>query len=182
MSRFPLTAEGDASSEVRQIYRDFEHRMGFPGVPDFIRTQGGSLSVLSGTWGLVEHVLLEGNLPRATKELIFVAVAVDRECKYCRDAHAACCRMLGVDDKTIRVVMDGIQGDIPDHIRDILLFAIKCASAPEELNKDDFADLSRQGLDEQQILEVIATASMAVYATIIADATMLESDAMFARM
>ena len=76
MSRFPITLESDAPNEVvGQLYRDIQRKMGFPEVPNFIRTQGASRSMLAGTWGLVEHVLLEGQLPRSTKELIFLAIA-----------------------------------------------------------------------------------------------------------
>lgn len=181
MPRFPLTQEADAPRQVRDIYRDFTRKMGFSGVPNFIRTQGASPGMLAGTCSLVEHILLEGRLPRSTKELIFLAVAADRECNYCREAHAACCRMLGIDEVTIQTVKSGLSGDIPQHTREILLFAIKCASAPEELSDEDFGSLRRQGMDEQQILEVIATSALAVYTTIIADATMLEPDAMFAK-
>lgn len=182
MARFSPTEESDASQEVGNLYRDFQHKMGFPDVPAFIRIQGASPSMLAGTCGLVENVLLEGCLPRPTKELIFLAVAEDRECDYCKEAHAACCRMLGVDQETIDAVSNGLKGKIPDHIREVLLFAIKCAAAPEELDDDDFASLTQHGFDREQTLEVIATAAMAAYTTIIADATMLETDPMFEKM
>nr|WP_161501144.1 carboxymuconolactone decarboxylase family protein [Rhodopirellula sp. SM50] len=185
MPRFPLIHETDAPDEVTEIYRDFQREMRFPGVPNFVRMLGASHSMLAGTWGLLKHVLLQGRLPRSTKELIFVAIAVKRECEYCKEAHAACCRILGVDDNTIRAVMEGLTDDvleIPDHTRDILLFAIKCGDAPERLNHEDFASLTRHGLDNEQTLEVIATAAMAVYATIIAEATMVDVDAMYEQM
>ena len=182
MSRFPLTKQADADSEVAEIYGEFCDRMGFPEAPNFLQVQGIAPSVLAGTWGLLQHVLLEGELPRATKELIFLAVAMDRECEYCQEAHAACCRLLGIDDGTIRAVMDGLKGDLDEDIRNILLFAIKCSNAPQELNDEDCAMLREEGLDTAQILEVIATSSLAVYATTIADATMIDKDAMFAAM
>ena len=182
MPRFPSVDEPDAPEEVGQLYREFQQKMGFPDVPDFIRTQGAAPAMLAGTCGLLEHVLLEGTLPRSTKELIHLAVAVDRECDYCREATVACCRLLGIDDSTIQAVTEGLKGDLPKPIRDILLFAIKCAAAPEELNDEDFASLTAHGLSREQTLEVIGTAAMAVYATIIADATMLEADAMFKNM
>ncbi|WP_372896484.1 carboxymuconolactone decarboxylase family protein [Stieleria sp.] len=185
MPRFPLIHETDAPDEVTEIYRDFQREMRFPDVPNFVRTLGASHSTLAGTWGLLKHVLLDGRLPRSTKELIFVAIAVKRECEYCKEAHAACCRVLGVEDNTIRAVMEGLKDDapeIPDHTRDILRFAIKCGATPEQLNSEDFASLAQHGLDNEQTLEVIATAAMAVYATIIADATMLDIDAMYAEM
>ena len=182
MPRFPVAPESEVSQEVEHLYHDFQTKMGLPCIPNFIGTQGASQAVVSGTWGLIEHVLLEGSLPRSTKELIFLAVASDRECSYCKEAHAACCRMLGVEDSTIEAVTAGLKGDIPDHIRDILLFAIKCAAAPEELDDEDFESLKQRGLNREQTLEVIAASAMAVYATIIADATMLEVDAMFAEI
>lgn len=179
MPRFSLISEGVAPQEVVQIYHRFTQKMGYPDVPSFIASQGGSPTMLEGTCSVVESLLLKGALPRATKELIFLAVAADRECEYCKEAHAACCRMLGVEDETIEVVRSGLQGKLPEHIREILLFAIKCAAAPQELTEEDFAHLRKHDLTQQQILEVIAISALAVYATIIADAMLLEPDKMF---
>ena len=182
MPRFSPIEQFEAPQEVASLYRDFQHKMDLPEVPNFIRTQGASSSTLAATCALVEHVLLEGRLPRSIKELIFVAIAVDRQCSYCQEAHAACCRMLGIDHDTIESVMNGLYDNIPTNTRDILLFAVKCAAVPEELDDEDFESLKRQDLDNERILEVIATAAMATYATIVADATMLEPDVMFQRM
>ncbi|WP_404307802.1 carboxymuconolactone decarboxylase family protein [Neorhodopirellula lusitana] len=179
MQRFPLRQEAETTEEVGLIYRDFQRGMGFPEVPSFIRVQATSPGMLAGTWGLIKNILLEGALPRATKELIFVAISVDRECKYCRDAHTACCRILGVEENTIQAVMEGLSEELPDHIRDVLQFAVKCSSGPHQLTDEDFATLRRHGFDDEQSLEVIATAAMAVYAITIADATMLDSDKLF---
>ena len=182
MSRFPLTEESSAPEDVKDTFHDFRVKMGLPGTPNFLRAQASAPSVLAGTCELLEHVLLEGRLSRGTKELIYLAVAVDRECSYCTAAHTACCRMLGIDDETIDAVTAGLKGDLPEHIRDLLLFAIKCASAPQELTSEDFASLERHGMDREEALEVIAMSAAAVYATIIADATLLEPDAMFAQI
>ncbi len=80
------------------------------------------------------------------------------------------------------ITRSGARCDLPDQTRDILRFAIKCGATPERLGNDDFGSLTQHGLDNGQILEVIAAAAMAVYATIIADATILDVDAMFADM
>lgn len=179
MLLFPPIEESDASDEVVRIYHEYQRTFGFPEVPNFIRMQGGSPSVLAGTWGLVQNVLGRGRLPRTVKELIWVAIAVDRECVYCEHAHIACCRILGVDERTIRALREGLKEDLPEDLRDIIGFATHCAAAPHELCAEDFDRLRRHGLSTQEILEVIATASAAVYAIIIADATKLETDAMF---
>src|SRR3569832_2176950 len=88
---------GAEPPDVRDLYLDFQRRMGFPSPPNFITTQGHSLSVARGTWGLVQNVLVCGTLPRTLKELMFVAISQMRECRYCEAAHLACCRMLGLE-------------------------------------------------------------------------------------
>src|SRR5471030_1728646 len=96
----PLETEA-ASPEVVAVYADFQRRMGFPAAPNFIKTQGHSLAAASGSWGLVQHVLVGGSLPRTLKEMLFVAISADRNCRYCRAAHLACCRMLGIDSDSL---------------------------------------------------------------------------------
>ena len=159
MPRFSPIPEGVASPEVVQIYRRFTQKMGYPYVPSFITTQGSSPAMLEGTCCVVENLLLNGTLPRATKELIFLAVAADRECEYCKEAHAACCRMLGVEDETIETVQSGLRGELPEHICKILLFAIKCAAALQERTEEDFGHLRQHELTQQQIQEVIAVSA-----------------------
>lgn len=180
MPRFLKVPATEASPDVHKVYRNFSLKMGFPEIPSFITTLGGSPPLAAGTACLIEHLMLEGELPRTTKELIFLAVAADRECAYCTEAHAAACRMLGIEDETIEAVRHGLNGDLPEAVHEVLLFAIKCAAAPEELTEDDFGYLRQQNLSQAQILEVIATSALAVYTTIIADSTLLEPDAMFA--
>lgn len=176
---FPLTTDADASTDVARIFRDFQHTLGYPDVPNFVRMQGSAPSVLNGTWGLIQNVLGQGLLPRSIKEFIWVTIAINRECNYCEKAHIACCRLLGVDERTIELLRQGLKDELPDKIRDILQFATRCAKAPQELRDEDFAKLNRHGLVNEEILEVIATTSAAVYASIIAEATNIETDAMF---
>lgn len=180
MPRFLQVSAMEAAPDVHKVYRSFSAKMGFPEIPSFITTLGGAPALAAGTACLIEHLMLEGALPRTTKELIFLAVAADRECEYCAEAHAACCRMLGIEEELIEAVRRGLNGDLPEDVHEILLFAIKCAAAPEELTNADFEYLRRQDLSQAQILEVIATSALAVYTTIIADSTLLEPDTMFA--
>src|ERR1700745_1936235 len=86
-----------APKAAQIVYQEFYQRMAFPSPPNFIMTQGHSATVARGTWEVVRNVLVLGEIPRWTKEMIFVAISHDRNCKYCEAAHLACCRMLGVD-------------------------------------------------------------------------------------
>ena len=168
-----------ASAEVRELYLDFQRRMGFPAAPNFIKVQGHSLAAASGTWGLVQHTLVGGSLPRTLKEMTFAAISADRQCRYCEAAHLACCRMLGVDDETLAKLSAGI-GDIdPAKARDIIRFGVRCARDPQSISKADFDVLRAHGLRESELVELVSMAALAVYANIVADATGVPPDEMF---
>lgn len=92
--------------------------MGFPAAPNFIKTQGHSLAAAQGTWGLVQNVLVGGRLPRTLKEMMFSAISKDRGCRYCEAAHLACCRMLGVDSRTIEQLVTNIGAITPEMARE----------------------------------------------------------------
>jgi uncharacterized peroxidase-related enzyme len=168
-----------APKEVVEVYHDFQRRMGFPAAPNFIKTQGHSLAVALGTWGLVQNVLVGGLLPRTLKEMMFVAISQDRQCRYCEAAHLACCRMLGIDPAAIKALIANVTELSPPKVRDIILFGVKCARDPQSLGVEDYDRLRGHGLSESEVVEVISMSALAVYANVIADATGMPADEMF---
>jgi uncharacterized peroxidase-related enzyme len=179
MPHIPILQPNDASNEVKTVYEEFHRRMSFPSAPNFIMTQGHSPTVARGTWEVVRNVLVTGEIPRWTKEMMFVAISRDRGCSYCTAAHIACCRMLGVNPETLEQLVDDV-GRIPElKLRDTILFALKCSRDPRSLTERDFEQLRQHGLKQSEIVEVIAMSAFAVYANIIADATAMEPDEMF---
>ena len=179
MPHVPLLKPDIAPEEVKVIYDDFHRRMSFPSPPNFIMTQGHSRAVAQGTWDLVRNVLVGGEIPRWTKEMMFVAISNDRGCRYCSAAHIACCRMLGVQPETLNHLVRDV-GTLQDlKLRDMILFAVKCARHPQGLIEEDYAKLRRHGLKQSEIVEIVGMSALAVYANILADATAMEPDAMF---
>jgi uncharacterized peroxidase-related enzyme len=179
IERIPIVEPEEASPEVQAVYADFQRRMACPAAPNFIKAQGHSLAVASGTWGLVSNVLVDGTLPRTIKEMLFVAISHDRNCRYCEAAHIACCRMLGVDTQTIETVMQQLDKVEPKTTRAILSFGLKCARSPQSLETEDFDSLKQVGLTATEIVEVLSMSALAVYANILADATGIADDEMF---
>lgn len=179
MPHIPVLPPERASRESNAVYEEFYRRMSFPAPPNFILTQGHSSTAARGTWELVRNVLLNGEIPRWKKEMIFVAISHDRQCHYCEAAHIACCRMLGVDPTMIeRLVRDVTM--IPDPVlRDMVRFSLKCARDPHSIETADYDILTGHGLTESAIVELIAMSGLAVYANIMADATAMEPDTMF---
>ena len=156
--------------------------MGFPAPPNFIKVQGHSIAAASGTWGLVRNTLVGGALPRTVKEMLFTAISAERKCRYCEAAHLACCRMLGVGDEDISMLISNVDGIDPPKVRAIITFGLKCARDPQSLNEEDFAALRAHGLRQSDIVELISMSALAVYANIVADATAVDSDDMFGQL
>jgi uncharacterized peroxidase-related enzyme len=179
MPNLEIVEPQHASAEVRALYLDFQRRMGFPAAPNFIKVQGHSLAAASGTWGLVQHTLVGGSLPRTLKEMLFTAISAQRKCIYCAAAHLACCRMLGIDDDALAKLSSDVESIDPPKAREIIKFGLKCARDPQSLTKADFAVLRKHGLSESEIVELISMSALAVYANIVADATAVEPDEMF---
>lgn len=175
----PCGPEG-APPRSRVVYEEFHRGMGFPAPPNFILTQGHAPNVARGSWEAVRNILVDGEVLRWMKELIFVAISVDRNCAYCTAAHIACCRMLHVNpDWLVAVTRDRIHEVRDAKMRDVLRFAVKAARDPQKLAEADYAGLRAHGLSTGEIVEIIGMAAFAVYANIIADATAMRADAMF---
>lgn len=179
MPYIPICPPKAAARETLKVYEEFHRGMRFPSAPNFIMTQGHAPGVARGTWELVRNVLVGGEIPRWIKEMMFVAISSERNCRYCAAAHIACCQMLNVNPDWIeRAARD--PGSISDpKLRDMMLFALKCAREPQSLTASDYAGLRAHDLTEKEIVEIISMAGLAVYANIMADATCMEADEMF---
>jgi uncharacterized peroxidase-related enzyme len=178
MPPIPILQAFEASKDVKAVYDDFHRRMSFPAPPNFIMTQGHSATVVKGTWDVVRNVLVLGEIPRWTKEMIFVAISNDRQCHYCEAAHIACCRMLGVHPKTLQTLVQNLDALTDPKLHAMIHFALKCSRNPQEMTEQDYETLRQHGLKQSEIMELVAMAALAVYANIISDATAMEPDEM----
>lgn len=179
MPHIPILKPAKASKEAQDVYDEFHRRMSFQAPPNFIMTQGHSPTVARGSWEVVRNVLVTGEIPRWTKEMIFVAISRDRNCHYCGAAHIACCRMLGVKPDLLDQLVKNVSGITDLKLREMILFAIKCSRNPQSLTDIDYSRLYSFGVNQSQAIELVAMSALAVYANIIADATAMDSDEMF---
>ena len=179
MPHIPPLLPDDAPDEVKHVYEDFSRKMRFPSPPNFIMTQGHSLTVAKGSWDVVKNVLVNGKIERWIKEMLFAAISKDRNCHYCEAAHIACCRMLGVNQSLLDDLVRDVNSISVPKVRDMILFGLKCSREPQNISEADYEKLRQHQLGQPEILELIAMSALAVYANILADATGMEADAMF---
>ena len=178
MSQLPLVSDEEATEEVKRVFRDFRQGMGFFDTPNFMQILGSSATVSGGTWSILRSILLTGVLPRPLKEMILVAVSVQRNCNYCAAAHIACCKMLGIGESTMTALMRNLDDIRPTRTRDILKFAVKCATDVLNLTDEDYAIVRRHGTSDEELLEIIAMSCLSVYSNLMADATKVKLDPM----
>ncbi|HWJ00067.1 MAG TPA: hypothetical protein VNU96_13690 [Burkholderiales bacterium] len=183
MPHIPPCLPAIAPKESVAVYEEFYRGMHFSAPPNFIMTQGHAPNVARATWEAVRNILVGGIIPRWIKELMFVAISVDRQCMYCAAAHVACCGMLDVNPEWTQATAQSNVDAISDpKLRDMIKFALKCSRSPQGLSPEDFSGLRAYGLQVAQIMEIIDMAAFAVYANIIADATAMASDDMFEKL
>ena len=88
--------------------------------------------------------------------MIFVAISIDRKCKYCEAAHLACCRMLGVNAEAMEALVKDVLTIQDAKLREMILFALKCSRDPQSLQAQDYSRLRAHGLGQSEIVELIA--------------------------
>ena len=108
--------------------------------------------------------------------MMFVAISAAKQCAYCEAAHPAFCRILKVDPETCDNLVNNIDALRPERTRDIVRFAVKAGTDPKSLADADYDPLKRHGIDESEIIEIVAMSAFATYAITIADALKLEVD------
>ncbi len=177
MSMLPLVNEEVATGEVAEVYKDIKRGFQIAFVPNFFKVQGGSPQVVAASWGLVNSILLNGNhVPRTIKEMIFVAVSVARRCVYCESANLAFCKLLGVDEQDRQALTEALDTLLPRRTQDVVRFATKVATSPLDIGDEDYQVLREHGMSEAEIMEIISMASLATYATTMADALKVDVD------
>jgi alkylhydroperoxidase family enzyme len=90
--------------------------------------------------------------------------------------------MLGVDAVTLNKVVSDVDSITDLRLRETILFALKCSRSPQSLKEIDYQRLRKFGFKQSEVMELIAMSALSVYANIIADATAMPPDKMFATL
>jgi uncharacterized peroxidase-related enzyme len=176
MAEFRMLAERQAEGTTKRIYKEILKVKHLRKLPHFFQTLANSTSVLQGTWNVYRDVSTRGMIPEALKEMIFVAISAKADCAYCEAAHLAFCRILKVDAETCENLVHNIDALKPPRTRDIVRFAVKAGTEPKSLEKADYDILRRDGLADEEIIEIVAMAAFARYAITVAEALKLDVD------
>ena len=94
-----------ASDRVRAVYDDIKSTRNLPDVNNFWKALAHHPETLERTWSSVKQVMAPGALDPLTKELIYYAVSVSNNCRYCMASHSASALSKGADKETLMEVL-----------------------------------------------------------------------------
>lgn len=180
MARFPLVTDPSSDERLRSLYREIvEH--GFAtdgGVPiNWFTAQGLRPDIVEATWALGKQLLVDGRLPATLKQMIAMTVSVQNHCRYCTVVHTGALEQLGVPSDVIESCAREPQtARIPSPHRAVLVFALKAARDANAITDNDVEDLRRNGLSDEEIIEVAMLAAWTNFINTWADVSAIPVD------
>jgi AhpD family alkylhydroperoxidase len=87
-----------ASAEVRAVFEDIKSTRKVAEVNNFWKYLANEPRMLKHTWESLKSIMGPGALDPLTKELVYLAVSISNDCKYCMASHTAAARARGATD------------------------------------------------------------------------------------
>jgi len=105
MSTLGFVEYEKASPEVRAIYDDIMATRKTDKVTNFWKALAHDPVRLQRTWEDTKRIMAAGALDPMVKELIYLAVSITNQCKYCIAAHTASARKKGMTEQIFKEAM-----------------------------------------------------------------------------
>ena len=172
----PMIEEHEATGTVAEIYADIKRTLGMLVVPNFIKALAASPAALSIYWSSQRILLEHSTLPQSLRSMILYAIAVRNECEYCSANHELNCLVLGIDEATLHTLIEDLPQLTPERIRVTIEFALKVSSQAKALVRADYDNLRAQGVNDEELVEIIQLAALGSSGDVLADALKVEVD------
>jgi uncharacterized peroxidase-related enzyme len=179
ISQLPLVEENEASGQAAELFDSIKQVMEIPFVPNIHRAVAAAPNALAGTWDVLRNVFLQTSLPMSLASMIMFSISAAKNCQYCSAVHQVTCKTLGVEEDTLTALQDDLSAVAPERVQSIVVFAQKCALDPQGLTEGDYDAVRRQGVSDEEIIEVISLAALANYLDTLADALKVPIDSAF---
>ncbi len=111
------------------------------------------------TDGMIQKYLLdETTLSYDIKESIALLISLENGCKMCVDVHKGIAKMLGMSEKLLKEVLQGVDAmNVPDNEKALLKFCIKASKKDNyKILKEEIDALKEMGYSDVQIIEAVA--------------------------
>ena len=105
MATLGLVEYADAPAEVKAVYDDIMATRKTDWINNFWKALANDPATLKCTWQDIKQIMAPGALDPLSKELIYLAVSVTNQCRYCIASHTAAARNKGMTDDMLRELM-----------------------------------------------------------------------------
>jgi uncharacterized peroxidase-related enzyme len=174
-----LEYENLTDAKAKQIYDDIKARLGFGIVPNLFKSMGSTPNFLETQWHHFDTTILQGSLPRTLKEMIGVAISQANDSQYALRVHLHGLSALGMSEEVLRTLVSDFEAcPLPTREKAVIRFGLLAATDPHSLTDAHYDELGAQGLDEEEIFEIIATANLFTGVNQYTDTIALEIDAL----
>jgi uncharacterized peroxidase-related enzyme len=156
MSRIqPLT---NPSGKAAELLAMVHKKMGR--VPNMMSTLANSTAALE-MYLTMSGVLGGSSLETPDRERLALLAAKKNSCGYCEKAHTAIGRRAGLSDEDIKTAKDGFAQDVKSQA--LLTFSAALLDKKGHISDAEFAAAKKAGLNDAEILDVVATTCLNIY-------------------
>jgi uncharacterized peroxidase-related enzyme len=180
MARLPLLEYHQLTDEkAKLVYDQIKGELGFGIVPNLFKSMGSNPAFLETSWNKFRDTILKGELPRTLKEMIGVAISQANKSEYALRVHLHGLSALGMSEEVLRTLIADFEAcPLPVREKAAIRFGLLAGTRPLELKDTHFDELRKQGIDDAEIFEIIATANLFAGVNQYTDAIALEIDAL----
>jgi uncharacterized peroxidase-related enzyme len=175
-----LIEEDQAEDEVAAIYGEMKRQMQMPFIPNMMKAMAVSPAALKIHWEMFKAFYGHTTLPPSLVAMILFTIADRSDCEYCAIGNELTCRTLGIDEDTLAGLAEDLGSVNPERVRAVIEFALAVAKHPKELTRADFDAVRSYGISDEELVEIIQVAGIAVYSDILADSLKIDVDEMTA--
>lgn len=105
MSKPKAIEYADANEAVRAVFDDIMSSRNVPDVNNFWKYLANDPKSLKRTWESLKEVMAPGAIDPAVKEMIYLAISVSNDCKYCIASHSAAAEKAGMTSEQFGELM-----------------------------------------------------------------------------
>ena len=178
VSNLPMIEEDEVTGEVAELYAETKRVLEMPFVPNVAKAVAIAPNVLAMCVDVYRSFYQNISLPQSLIAMISYCIPTAKNCKYCAANGELHCRTLGIDEATLEKLARDLGNVNPARVRAIIQFSLKCALDPQSLVAEDYDLVRDQGVNDDEIVELIFIAGMANFSDTMADALKVEVDEM----
>ncbi|WP_242559154.1 MULTISPECIES: peroxidase-related enzyme [Pandoraea] len=156
ISRFPVPDLAALPDDIRARIDEVQEKAGF--IPNVFLTLAHRPDEFRAFFAYHDALMLkDGNLSQGEREMIVVATSAVNQCLYCVVAHGALVRIYEKQPLLAdQIAVNYLKADLTERQKAILAYALKVCERSQDVGDDDYANLRRHGLHDEDIWDIAA--------------------------